>query len=157
MIYHEMYLWGLPGVQRLHCEFEDPHCEGPAAAADPRWEGPAGASTSGTGEPMTVISISLYNLWHPKGYRPPLEILALATDPSTRVVSSRFLAQPVTANGLEARFGDLYNFVTPHYAIGCASQAYSKLQYKCQFSPILKIENAEKNGDFPLKNDGFVL
>ena len=111
-------------MRPLHCEYEDPHCEGPVSASDPRWETTKGTSTTGTGEPMTVTSISLYNLWHPKGYRPPLEILALASEPSTRVVTSRFLAQPVTANGLEARFGDLYNFVTPHFAIGSASQPY---------------------------------
>jgi hypothetical protein len=126
MLLIEMYLWGLPGVEHMHCEQNDPHCEGPVAAADPRWETANGASTVGTGEPMTVVSISLYNLLHPKGYRPPqaLRQLPSAAAHATRVVRSRFIAQNVTANGLEARFGDLYNFITPTFAMGSASQAY---------------------------------
>ncbi len=124
MLLIEMYLWGLPGATKMHCEFEDPHCEGPVAASDPRWENPDGTSTVGTGEPMTVVSISLFNLLHPRGYRPPKQLLALASTPSTRVITSRFLAQNITANGLEARFAELYNFVTPHFAIGSTSQEY---------------------------------
>ena len=124
MLLIEMYLWGLPGVTQMHCEFEDPHCEGPISASDPRWENPDGTSRVGSGEPMTVVSISLFNLLHPRGYRPPKQLLALASAPATRVVTSRFLAQNVTANGNEAKFAELYNFVTPHFAIGSASQEY---------------------------------
>ena len=108
----------------MHCEFEDPHCEGPISASDPRWENPDGTSRVGSGEPMTVVSISLFNLLHPRGYRPPKQLLALASAPATRVVTSRFLAQNVTANGNQAKFAELYNFVTPHFAIGSASQEY---------------------------------
>ena len=84
MLLIEMYLWGLPGVTQMHCEFEDPHCEGPISASDPRWENPDGTSRVGSGEPMTVVSISLFNLLHPRGYRPPKQLLALASAPATR-------------------------------------------------------------------------
>lgn len=119
-----MYAWGLNGVARLRCASDDPHCEGPVEASAPQYELANGSSIAGTGEPMTVIAISWYNMLHPAGYRPPLVLRALARDPATRVVQSRFLAQNVTANGLEARFGDSYNFITPDYAIGSASQPY---------------------------------
>jgi hypothetical protein len=124
MLYMEMFLWGLPGMAPLRCAVNDPHCEGPVEAAAPAYERPDGTSSAGTGEPMTVIAISWYNLLHPYGYRPPKKLRALATHPPTRVVTSRFLAQNVTANGLERKFAQLYNFVTPTFAIGSASQAY---------------------------------
>ena len=69
-------------------------------------------------------AVSWFNLRHPSGYRPPKKLLALATDPPTRLVTSRFLMQNVTANGLEARFAQIYNFVTPAFAVGSASQPY---------------------------------
>eukprot|EP01052_Picozoa_sp_SAG31_P006895 SAG31_NODE_323_length_17713_cov_12.065834_7_plen_129_part_00 len=73
---------------------------------------------------MTVIAISWYNMLHPAGYRPPTRLRALARAPATRVVQSRFVAQNVTANGQEKRFAETYNFVTPSFAIGSASQEY---------------------------------
>ena len=47
---------------------------------------PDGSSSSGTGEPMTVVAISWFNLLHPSGYRPPTMLLALAAHPPTRLV-----------------------------------------------------------------------
>lgn len=112
MMYAEFYAHGLPGARPLVCEWRDPHCEGPAEGA-----------YVGTMEPMTVLAISYYNLVHPRGYRPSSQIMALASIPE-RTVQGRFLAQQVTANGNEARFAERYNFVTPDFAMGSASQDY---------------------------------
>ena len=73
---------------------------------------------------MTVLAISWYNMLHPAGYRPPMKLRVLARKPATRVVQSRFIAQNVTANGQEKKFAETYNFVTPSFAIGAASQEY---------------------------------
>ena len=43
---------------------------------------------------------------------------------TARLVTSRFVTQNVTANGLEARFAQLVNYITPEFAVGSASQAY---------------------------------
>jgi hypothetical protein len=115
MLNIETYLHGLEGAVPLTCSLEDPHCEGPTEAINPE---------VGTGEPMTVLAISLYNFRHPRGYRPTPEIVGIAQLP-TRVVQHRHLGQNVTTNGNEARFGDTYNFVVSDaYAIGSASQDY---------------------------------
>ena len=126
MLYFEMYVWGLPNVAQMDCASDDPHCEGPIAASAPEYELRDGSSKVGTGEPMTVISISWYNMLHPSGYRPPQTLRALA-DPKTsptRVVKARFVEQNVTANGVEALYAQRYNYVTPHFSIGSASQPY---------------------------------
>ena len=73
---------------------------------------------------MNVVAISWYNLLHPRGYRPPASIRALAHTNLTRVIQSRFITQNVTANGQEGRFAETYNFVTPHFAVGSSSQEY---------------------------------
>eukprot|EP00037_Helgoeca_nana_P029865 m.362599 g.362599 ORF g.362599 m.362599 type:complete len:302 (+) comp28064_c1_seq4:195-1100(+) len=115
MLMMELYVHGLPGAMPLVCEPEDPHCEGPVEGVDPH---------VGTGEPMTVAAISLYNYRHPRGYRPGPTCRALASLP-TRSVEYRFLAQETTANGNSARFGDTYNYIeSDAYAIGSASQDY---------------------------------
>jgi len=120
MLFIEMYIWSLPGVTKmLECEIDDPHCEGPVSGSN--FSAPGGVA-AGTGEPMTVVAISWFNMLHPAGYRPPPQLRALASTPPIRVVQSRFLAQNVTANGQEKRFAETYNFVTPSFAIGAASQ-----------------------------------
>ena len=124
MLYFEMYLWGLEGTGPLHCEKDDPHCEGPVSAAAPMWEFQNGTSSVGTGEPMNVIAVSWFNLLHPKGYRPSPRLRALSRGNLTKVVQSRFILQNVSANGQEARFAETYNFVTKDFAIGSASQEY---------------------------------
>eukprot|EP01048_Picozoa_sp_COSAG05_P022530 COSAG05_NODE_4543_length_1470_cov_39.315098_2_plen_239_part_00 len=106
-------------MRLLQCEHDDPHCEGPVAGSNFS----TGASV-GTGEPMTVLAISWFNMLHPAGYRPPLQVRSLALTPPMRVIQSRFLAQNVTANGQQARFAETYNFITPTFAIGAASQEY---------------------------------
>lgn len=58
MLFIEMYLHGLPGMQPLQCEYRDPHCEGTVDSA-----------RVGTFEPMTVVALSLYNVLHPNGYK----------------------------------------------------------------------------------------
>jgi len=108
----EIYVHGLPGATPPRCEWQDPHCEGPTEGA-----------VNGTGEPMTVDAISFFNLVHPNGYAPTNRMLSLTSLPE-RTVQSKFLALATTANGNEARFGDLYNFITDDYAIGSASQDY---------------------------------
>ena len=107
---------GLPAMQPLQCEHMDPHCEGPSASANP---------LHGTGEPMTAVAMSLYNVLHPNGYKVSAETLALAVMPE-KVVQSKFLALDLTANGNEAKFSDLYNFVSNSrgFSIGSASQDY---------------------------------
>ena len=114
MLLIEMYLWGLPGSVPLTCAHLDPHCEGPTAGSAPG---------VGTGEPMTVLAISLYNYLHPRGYRPPAHLLALPGR-TPRVVRHRFLQPSVTANGQFARFADTYNFVSHGFSLGSASQDY---------------------------------
>jgi hypothetical protein len=114
----------LPKMPSLKCEFHDPHCEG----------SPMGWNSSiGTGEPMTVIAITLLNEVHPRGYRIKNTVISLATMGPDRVVRSRFLGPDsyVTANGQFGKFGDTYNFIhidgpdfRSGYAIGSASQDY---------------------------------
>lgn len=119
MLFFEMYIWQLAGMTLMQCEIDDPHCEGPPAASNF-----STGVAAGTGEPMTVIAISWFNMLHPAGYRPPMQLRALASTPATRVVQNRFIRQNVTANGQENRFAETYNYVTPSFAIGAASQEY---------------------------------
>ena len=125
MLLIEQYLYGLPGTIPLTCSYHDPHCEGPVAGASPK---------VGTGEPMTVLAISLYNFLHPRGYRPPARLLNLANR-VPRIVRHRFLQPNVTANGQFARFADTYNFVDHGFALGSASQDYvcntARRSYSC--------------------------
>jgi hypothetical protein len=73
---------------------------------------------------MTVIALTLYNLLHPNGYRLPADLMALTKLPS-REVQSRFLSQPSTANGEQARFADTYNYIESDvFAMGSVSQDY---------------------------------
>ena len=113
MLEEEMYAHAFPGFPAPGCSYKDPHCEGPSAGV-----------THGTGEPMTVLALSLHNLLHPCGYRLPAAVRALMQLPQ-REVQSRFLSQPATANGLEARFADTYNYVEwGVFAIGSMYQDY---------------------------------
>eukprot|EP00729_Bicosta_minor_P023739 gene23739-2878_t len=100
----------------MRCEYQDPHCEGPTDGANP---------DHGTGEPMTVVAISLYNVLHPRGYTLSPQTMALASLPE-KVVQNKFLALDLTANGNQAKFSDLYNFVSNSkgFSIGSASQDY---------------------------------
>lgn len=130
MVYLELYFWGLKGVTPLHCEYEDPHCEGPVSGSNASWHRGASSGSfpvpvgAGTGEPMTVAAVSWFNALHPMGYRPPISLRALARTPATRVIQSRFVKQTVTANGQEQQFAETYNFITPRFAMGHASQEY---------------------------------
>ena len=52
MLLIEMYLWGLPGVAPMHCEYETHTAR--AFTTSIRWENPDGTNNVESGEPMTV-------------------------------------------------------------------------------------------------------
>jgi len=117
----DLYVIGkFQNMMPLRCEKQDPHCEG----APNGWN-----KTIGTGEPMTVLALDLYNIMSPRGYRVKKQASDLSVI-NQRTIKAKFLGQHVTANGNFGQFGGLYNYVhidadnASGYAIGSASQEY---------------------------------
>jgi hypothetical protein len=78
----------------------------------------------GTFEPMSVVSLSLYNAIHKFGYTIK-DAHRYLSSLGTIEYSARFLGQDHTANGNSVRFGETYNFLKRGaFAIGSASQDY---------------------------------